>query len=241
MARRWGVGLIVLMVATAVWTSGVLAQGGMGYGRMGRGPGQGGGAGTWIVPGLPESSLTGDQRQKIATIRQQTQAQVQSVRGNAALSSTEKAQKIAQARKAGHDKVMAVLTPEQRKQVQDWIKSRPSGAGMGPGMGMGKGRGMGMRRGMGPGNMGMNNDPGSMRGMQMWSVPGLADSSLTAQQKQKISAIRMQTQAKVQAIRRNSKLTEQEKTTQIESARKSGHAKVMDVLTSEQKSKLQSK
>lgn len=227
MTGRWGFGLLFVMF-TVLLATGIQAQNGKGYGRMGRGPGQSMGAGTWIVPGLPTSSLTGDQRQKIASIRRQTQAQVQGVRADSALSDQEKAQKIAQARKTGHDKVMAVLTQEQRKQVEDWIKSRPS-------------VGMGMRRGMGLGNMGWSNDPGSMCGKQAWSVPGIADSSFTAQQRQKIAAIRQQTRTQVQAIRNDSKLTEQEKSKQIDEARKVGHDKVMDVLTDKQKSDLMSK
>lgn len=63
---------------------------------------------------------------------------------------------------------LAVLTPDQRAKVKDWVKKNPGmcmgmACGMYGGAGMGMGPGMGCGMGMGPG-MGQGKGPGAGRG-----------------------------------------------------------------------------
>lgn len=226
--RHWYLAFFAVAVLSLIAAS-VLAQGGMRCGRRGMGPGMHGrgmygrgmqGRAMWSVPGVTDSSLTADQRQRISAIRQETRTSVHLIRSNPSLSVGEKDRQIEAARTEGHRRVMEVLTPQQRQQVHSTWQER--------GMGVGPGRiGAGPRRmGMGPGRMGM--------GPAMGSVPGVPESSLTPDQRQRIAAIRQGTMQRVQSIRSNPNLSPQEQERQIQDARAAGHRQIMDILTPEQ-------
>jgi len=102
---------------------------------MGTGGGRGMGPGMMNQGYVPGVTLTADQQSKIVAIRQETQSKVASIMRDPNLSSAEKQTQAQAARQAGHDKVLDVLTPEQRDQFnQHWSSMNP-GSGMGPGMG----------------------------------------------------------------------------------------------------------
>jgi Spy/CpxP family protein refolding chaperone len=129
------------------------------------------------------------------------------------LSSTQKDTKVNQVIEQTHQRVLAVLTPQQRRQYDAWwqkhveapIASRSGGAGAGP------------------------SDP------LLFRVPGVDPSSLTDAQKNRIAEIRLDTIDRVSEIDSNASLSEDQKMNQIDQARMQGHSQVMSVLTPEQK------
>lgn len=105
------------------------AQGRMGGGRGGPhgGPGvqgQAGARGPQVSGTVPGVQLSAAQRQRVAAIRRETQQQVQAIRRNPNLSAQQRAQRIAEARQRGHQRVLDVLTPAQRRQFQQWWANR---------------------------------------------------------------------------------------------------------------------
>ena len=193
------ISLFVITIALAAPQ--VASQGMMHRGGRGMGPGM---MNQGSVPGV---TLTADQQSRIAAIRQETERKVASIMSNPDLSPAEKQTQAQAARQAGHQKVLAVLTPQQLQQFQsNWRMGCPMGTGGG--------------RGMGPGMMNQG------------YVPGV---TLTADQQSKIAAIRQETQSKVAAIMRDPNLSSAEKQTQAQAARQAGHDKVLDVLTPEQR------
>lgn len=201
--------LIVMMLASA---SIVFAQGRQAQRDMG------------MVPGIQQNPLTQQQRQQIMDIRQETQQQVRQIRMNQNLSQQQKQQQIKQAQMQNHERVMNVLTPEQRAEFQNWWQQRqqgcpggvcpirPPGAGAGPGMGMG------------PGQMGM--------------VPGIQQNPLTQQQQRQIMQIRQDAQQQMRDITNNPNLTEDQKWQQIQQIQRETHDAVVNVLTPEQRQEL---
>ena len=104
--------------------------------------------------GLEQLGLTKAQKEKIDAIQQDTQKQVQAVRLNANLTDKQKAEKIRDIRETGHNKVLQVLTPDQRQKLEQWRASSPApgkNGSMGkPGGMRGGGMGRGMMRNPGP-------------------------------------------------------------------------------------------
>jgi len=102
---------------------------------MGTGGGRGMGPGMMNQGYVPGVTLTADQQSKIAAIRQVTQSKVAAIMRDPNLSSAEKQTQAQAARQAGHDKVLDVLTREQRDQFnQHWSSINPqqSAANDGP-------------------------------------------------------------------------------------------------------------
>ena len=104
---------------------------------MGAGPGYGRGPGGRMMTEVPGVCLTAAQERQIAAIRQETQQRVMSIRTDPNLTPEEKECRIAEAQREGHDKVLAVLTPEQTRQFEDWWSARVR-AGMGASGGSGE-------------------------------------------------------------------------------------------------------
>lgn len=67
---------------------------------------------------LQQLNLTEDQKKQIVSIRQAARQQMQAVRADAKLNDQAKREKIMAIRKDTHEKVMSVLTPEQREKLQ---------------------------------------------------------------------------------------------------------------------------
>lgn len=78
--------------------------------------------------GVPGVQLTPEQRQEIARIREDLRVRVQEIRRDQTLSQAQKVERVTALRKEAHDKVLNVLTPEQRRQFQNWWTSRQQSA-----------------------------------------------------------------------------------------------------------------
>lgn len=197
------VGLAVFLLLTTAADS---------QGRMRRG-----GRRQGDVPGV---QVTPEQTQQIAAIRQQTQDRVRNIRIDPNLTQQEKAERIAEARRQGHEEVLNALTPEQRQRFHEWWAACPR-AGAGPVGGPGAGPGRMGPRGGGP-------PPDIAQG----SVPGV---QLAQEQMQQVARIRQETRSKVRSVRTDPDLSQQEKAERIAGAQREGHERVLSVLTPEQR------
>jgi len=63
-------------------------------------------------------NLTEDQRAKVQTLFQNEHSQMQALRGNAALTETQKKEQARELRKNDHQQLLAILTPEQQAQLK---------------------------------------------------------------------------------------------------------------------------
>lgn len=163
--------------------------------------------------------LSAEQERRVAAIRQETQQRVQSAQNNQSLSQQEKASRSAEARRKGHQNVLAALTPEQRRQFEERWQ-----AGLRPG----KAGKSGMRAGAGPKMQGQ----GSLGADIGQGVPGV---KLTPEQKEITADIRDETRSRIQSIRGDDSLTREEQERRIVEARRKGHENVLAALTSEQR------
>ena len=112
--------MLLFVIVIALAASQASAQGRRYRGGRGMGPGM---MNQGSVPGV---QLTADQRSRIAAIRQETRTKVASIMSNTNLSPGEKQTQAQAAREAGHQKVMNVLTPEQRNQFnRNWSSLNP--------------------------------------------------------------------------------------------------------------------
>ncbi len=107
----------------AVWAGGAQAQTGrraaMRQGRMAQAAQQSKGSGL-----LQQLNLTSAQKQQIAGIEMADKAQMKSIKMNTALSPADKATQEKAARKAGREKILAVLTPDQKAQLKQLVAQR---------------------------------------------------------------------------------------------------------------------
>lgn len=194
----WAAAVVVLV---AIVASAAFAQG-----QMHR-RGQMGGAQMDNVPGLQQYPLSTHQRQQIAGIRTEALREMQQIRREPNLTTQEKNNRINQIMMETHNKVMNVLTDEQRDEFQQWWEQRPArraGAGAGPGMGMGP---------------------------MMGTVPGLTQNPLSQEQMDQIRGIRTESMKQMQNVRTDPNLSQEEKTARITQIRQEQHRQVMEVLT----------
>ena len=138
-------------------------------------------------------NLTDQQKSQIQSLMQNQRQQAQTVRNDASLTPQQKQDKLKQLREGNHQQMMAILTPDQQQNLQQFRSEHP---GMG-------------RRGSGMGPMArLNLTPEQKTKLQpifqssFQQVQAVRnDSSLTAEQKQaKISEIRQNTKSQVTGI-----------------------------------------
>ncbi|MGE5359701.1 MAG: Spy/CpxP family protein refolding chaperone [Bacteroidales bacterium] len=117
-----------------------------GRGRSGGGPMSGQGPGMLVNRLVSQLQLTADQQKKVDDILAKRRSRLEAIRGEV------RAKFDAEQREL-RDEIRNVLTPDQQKRFDEWLRDQPlTGPGMGPGMrGMGRGRGMGPGRGGPPG------------------------------------------------------------------------------------------
>jgi len=72
---------------------------------------------------LAKLNLTDDQKASIKKIEQDTMAAVKAVQGDKSLDEAAKTAKITEIRKAGREKILAVLTPEQKAQLKQMMEN----------------------------------------------------------------------------------------------------------------------
>ncbi|BCW97950.1 MAG: hypothetical protein KatS3mg024_0777 [Armatimonadota bacterium] len=196
------------------------------------GAGRGGGRGAAAIGLVPGVQLTPEQERQVAQIRSETMQRVQQIRWDSSLTPEQIAAEIAKVRQEGHERVMNVLTPEQRQQFQSrWPGAAPGvGLGRGPcgaGLGRGAGMGRGAGRGIGPGAAWLGAGYG-MSGL----VPGV---QLTAEQQERIRQIRQDGARQVAAVMADPNLTAQERALRVQEIRTQTHEQVMSVFTPEQR------
>lgn len=165
---------------------------------------------------VPGAQLTSEQRQQTAEIREDTRLEVRRIQRDANLSRQERADRIRQAQIEGHERVMSILTPEQRRDFNErWMRRQGR---VGPGARVGAGPGVRGREPLGA-------DIGQ-------GVPGV---QLTEDQKRRIAAIREDTRQEIQDIRRDPDLSQEQKAERITDVRREAHDRALDVLTREQR------
>ncbi len=125
------------------------------------------------------------------------------------LSREDKSVKLSNLRKAATDAIMAVLTPEQREKAQK----------------------MGLTDKMLRAKRNMNMKPRN-------KMSCITQLNLSEQQKAEIKAIMQNTRTQVQAIRNDSNLSPEAKRSKIKEIRDASKAKIMSILTPEQRQKL---
>jgi Spy/CpxP family protein refolding chaperone len=162
------------------------------------------------VPGV--SNVSPEQRQSIINIRQDARKQLRAIMADSRLTDQQKEDRMSAVIDKTHAAVMNQLTPAQRQQFDRWYSSRVEGPMMRQGAGAGAGP----------------QDP------LLFRVPGVPSSSLSADQKQQIATIRLDTMSKVNDIEDNPNLSEQDKMNQISQARMQAHQQVVAVLNPEQ-------
>lgn len=219
-------------------------------GGAGAGPGAGRGPQAAVTAGgmLAGVDLTPEQQRQINAIRQETQQKVQAIQRDTRLTQAQKQAQTAAAQDAGHNRVMNLLTAQQRQQVQTQTRvgAQGNGLGMGPcGQGLGQGRqgkaGTGQGLGMGP--CGAGQGPGGQGQGQRGAgygrngeVPGV---QLTTQQQQRIQAIRAEMQQVMQRLQQDPNLTPEQKAYEREQLQKETHERVMQELTDQQRQQFQ--
>ena len=75
----------------------------------------------------PNLNLTDEQQSQIKQIRQDEEAQIKAVEGNSSLSAAQKQQQIQQIHQDSRKQEEALLTPEQKKILEQWRLSHKGG------------------------------------------------------------------------------------------------------------------
>ena len=180
-----------------------------------------GSMGADIGQGVPGVTLTPEQKDRVADIREETRSRVQNIRNDSNLTREEQERLITRAQDAGHDRVLAALTLQQRRQLDErWqVHCRSGKSGKDsmhctdPKM-------------QGQGSRGADIGQG---------VPGV---TLTSAQKDRIADIREETRSRIQSIRKDDNLTREEQERLITRAQDAGHDRVLAALTLQQRRQL---
>jgi Spy/CpxP family protein refolding chaperone len=76
----------------------------------------------------PNLNLTDDQQAQIKQIHQDTEAQIKAIESNSSLSAAQKQEQIHQIREDARKQEEALLTPEQKKILEQWRASHRGGS-----------------------------------------------------------------------------------------------------------------
>jgi len=85
--------------------------------------GQSGAAPAQSAPAGPNLNLTDDQKTQIKQIHEDTETQIKAIESNSSLSAAQKQQQIQQIREDARKQEEALLTPEQKKILEQWRAS----------------------------------------------------------------------------------------------------------------------
>lgn len=162
-------------------------------------------------------NLTEDQKTQFKTMNEDFRKQATALRNDKSLSADELKAKTVALRKDHFTKMQSMLTAEQKAQL---AAQRKDGAANGQGRWSGR-KGQGMRGDRGKGIE------------QMKAKLGLTDD-----QAAKLQANRKDFHSKVQAIRSNSALTDEQKKEQVKALAKDQHESMKSILTPEQLTKM---
>ncbi|RYY90537.1 MAG: hypothetical protein EOO15_02285 [Chitinophagaceae bacterium] len=176
---------------------------------------------------MAQLNLSADQKTKLKAIHQREKAEMDALRSNTALSQEQRRTQAQQVREKYRAEMKTILTPEQQQkaeQMREEVKDH---------------RGAGARdtvnarqhkAGKGHGKRG---DGAHVKQMQK-------ELNLTADQQQRIKAIRDQYRPQMEALRENKSLTQAQKKDKARELRKAQMDQVKAVLTPEQQEKMKS-
>jgi Spy/CpxP family protein refolding chaperone len=179
---------------------------------------------------MKELNLSADQKTKLKDIHSREKAEMEALRNNTALTDEQRKTQ----RKQVHEKYVAerkaLLTPEQQKKAaefQDGWKDRRGQGGPG-------GRDT-VRRHGGP----TDGARGGQRGERMQEMA--KDLNLSADQQQKMKAIHEQYRTKLEAIRNDNSLAQDQKKQKAQELMKAQRNELRNLLTPEQQQKFEQK
>lgn len=167
--------------------------------------------------GMKNLNLTEEQKTQFKAMNEDFRKQATALRNDKSLSADDLKSKTAALRKDHFSKMQSMLTAEQKSQL---AAQRKEGATKGQARWSGK-KGTGMR-----GNHG--------KGMEQMK----AKLGLTDDQAAKLQANRKDFHSKVQAIRSNTALTDDQKKEQVKALAKDQHESMKSILTAEQMNKM---
>ncbi|MFT3979954.1 MAG: hypothetical protein QM687_05750 [Ferruginibacter sp.] len=155
-------------------------------------------------------NLTDAQKEQLKKDRQSAKSQMDAIRNDASLSDAQKQEKIKALKEQQKQNMQALLTPEQKKQIQD---NRAAA-----------------------GTKGDRKD--KAKDMMHDRKDMYKELNLTEDQKSKMKTQQAETRSKIEAVRNNTSLTEDQKKAQVKEIMKSAQASQKDILTAEQQAKM---
>lgn len=194
-------------------------------------------------------NLTKEQQQKLKALREDGRAQMEAIKNDDSLTQEQKKAKFETFRQDQKVKMNAILTPDQRAKMdvkmQKMKKNRKGHGDWKP-----DGEKRGMRKGIDDGNKEVgkrgNRPEKDNNGLTRGGNGGrganwMKDLNLTADQKNQMKNLNEETRSKMQTIRGNSSLTQDQKKAQMQNLMKETQTKRKSILTEEQWDKWQLK
>lgn len=182
--------------------------------------------------GFEKLNLSADQKAKMQSLREEFKKESEALK---AQENTLTAAQMKEKRKALHEKhqaqMQAILTKEQKEQIAQFKAEHKGAAQARKGN---KGRFDSTARGAREGFRGQRG-PGGERGAEF-----AKELNLTADQQTRMQQIRTDFRSKMEAVRNNSTLTQEQKRTQFQELAKAQQEQLKSVLTKEQIEKMQS-
>ncbi len=201
-------GFAVAVLAAAVcFTAAAQTRAEGGAGR----PGGRGMRGPW-GESFQNLNLTDDQKAQLRTQMDNQRQQIEALRSDTSLTPEQRRAKSQEIMKSGHEQFLAILTPEQRTQLENDRK---------------QGRGARGGRPAGPDGRGPGHD--------MAGLPGI---NLTDEQKTQLRTIHEQTKQQAQTIEQNTSLSDVQKKDQLRQLHANAMKQAHDLLTPEQQQQL---
>jgi Spy/CpxP family protein refolding chaperone len=157
-----------------------------------------------------ELGLTDKQQADIQAIIHDYTPKIQDIQKSTSLTADQKTAKVEELRKEMISKIEAILTPEQRAKAAKMLHPRSINPPATPGA----------------------------QAHGQWFGRLIEKLDLTADQKTKITAVRDDNEAKMKAIQADASLNQDQKRTKMMDVRKGTMAKIMDILTPEQREQL---
>lgn len=181
--------------------------------------------------GFEKLNLTADQKAKMQSLREEFKKESQALK---AQENTLTVAQMKEKRKALHEKhqaqMQAILTKEQKEQIAQFKAEHKGAAQARKGD---RGRFDSSARGQRDGFRGQRG-PGGARGAEF-----AKELNLTADQQTRMQQIRTDFRSKMEAVRNNSALTQEQKRTQFQELTKAQQEQMKSVLTKEQIEKMQ--
>lgn len=170
---------------------------------------------------MQDLGLSADQQAKLKALREESRVQMKAIQNDKNLTQQEKNTKIEALRTAQQSKREAILTPEQKAQLNSRTKEMQSNRGKGRDATNVEGQPMGQRMGRGTAR--------GSRGQNNWKALNLTDP-----QKAEMQVLREEGQSQLKAIREDKNLSPQEKKAKIEELQATQTVKRNAILTPEQ-------